>query len=457
MLMGLWDMYKFAGSGQAFEILDKFTDWFIRFTAPLTCSDMDGMLEIETGGILEVWADIYGESGRPEHLELIGKYTRRPLFDALVKGEDVLSNMHANTTVPEIIGAARAFEVTGESYYEKAVLAYWKCAVTERDAYITGSSDSGEIFCPPGVMAERLGAKNQEHCGVYNMIRLADILFRRTGDAIYADYIERAIHNGLLAQQNPYTGMPAYYQTMQAGAKKVWGTKTEDFWCCHGTVIQAHTVCKSYIYYREADTLCIAQYFPSILEYDGVRITQRIESQTGDTQGCINKNAGSASRPGNEKIIIEIESDDRKVFRLKLRIPWYISGTPVITVNGEKVECDGKPPSFVGITREWHDDTVCITLPKKITMERLPDMPDIAAFMEGPAVLAGLTCKERKLHFNPNKPEDLFRVLDGRHWARWNNRFITVGQEENIEFIPLCDVVDEKYTLYFPIGKECMY
>ena len=49
--------------------------------------------------------------------------------------------------------------------------------------------------------AARLGDKNQEHCIVYNMMRLADYLLRWTGDVAYADYWERNLYNGILAQQ----------------------------------------------------------------------------------------------------------------------------------------------------------------------------------------------------------------------------------------------------------------
>jgi len=76
---------------------------------------------------------------------------------------------------------------------------------------------------------------------VYNMIRLADYLFRWTGDATYADYIERnsTTDPGPTAS---VTGMVSYFLPLSAGARKLWGTPTCDFWCCHGTLVQAHTV-----------------------------------------------------------------------------------------------------------------------------------------------------------------------------------------------------------------------
>ena len=155
--------------------------------------------------------------------------TRR-LFDPLLAEEDVLTNMHMNTTIPEVQGAARAWEVTGEPRWRQIVDAYWRSGVTEH------GQTNGEVWSPPNALSSRLGFHTQEHCTVYNMMRLADTLLRWSDDPHYADYWERNLWNGILAQQHPETGMIAYFLPLYAGAEKVWGTPTEDFWCCHGSL-----------------------------------------------------------------------------------------------------------------------------------------------------------------------------------------------------------------------------
>ena len=99
--------------------------------------------------------------------------------------------MHANTTIPEIIGCAAVYEATKITRYRDIVLAYWKCAVTDRGYFVTGGQTNGEIWTPKHRQASRLGERNQEHCSVYNMIRLANILFTWTGDVSYLNYIEK--------------------------------------------------------------------------------------------------------------------------------------------------------------------------------------------------------------------------------------------------------------------------
>ncbi len=131
-LMGLWDMYAVGGNAQALEILVKWARWFHRWSGQFSHEQMDQILEAETGGMLEVWANLYGLTGEREHYELIQRYDRRRLFDPLLAGEDVLTNMHMNTTIPEVQGAARAWEVTGEPRWRQIVDAYWRSGVTER-------------------------------------------------------------------------------------------------------------------------------------------------------------------------------------------------------------------------------------------------------------------------------------------------------------------------------------
>jgi DUF1680 family protein len=162
-LMGLYDMAAYGGSQQALEILTHFASWFYRWSGQFNREQMDNILDVETGGMLEVWANLYGLTQKPEHLELMQRYERHRLFDRLLRGEDALTDRHANTTIPEAQGMARAFEVTGEVHYRQAVEAYWDFAVTRRGMFCTGGQNAGEIWTPPFAWSARLGDKDQEH------------------------------------------------------------------------------------------------------------------------------------------------------------------------------------------------------------------------------------------------------------------------------------------------------
>jgi len=455
-LMGLYDTYAFAGNEQALEIMANFAKWFHRWTAQFSREQMDAILNVETGGMLEAWANLYGVTGKQEHLDLVNRYDRPRLFDPLLAGDDVLTNLHANTTIPEAHGAARAYEVTGDERWRKIVEAYWRCAVTDRGAYCTGGQTCGEIWTPPFEMAARLGDKNQEHCTVYNMIRLAEYLFRWTGDVGYADYIERNLYNGILAQQNPKTGMVAYFLPLEAGGRKIWSSPTCDFWCCSGTLVQAHTIHNSYVYYQDEDDLRVSQYIPSELrwKHNGTSVTvrQMIEKQTGDSTRIIGR-SGAARRPNRLVIDISVACEKEMGFDLKLRLPWWLSGKAVVSVNDEKENVETGASSFHTISRSWKDDRVRLELPKTLQVCPLPDEPDTVAFVDGPIVLAGLCEEERTLHGDKSDPASMLTPDNEREWANWRGGYRVRGQERGLRFKPLHEVVDEPYTVYFPISS----
>ena len=106
-MMGLFDAARYAGSAEALDVLRGAAEWFIRFTDGVTRDQMSDMMDLEeTGGMMELWADLYAVTGEAGHLELMRRYERPRLFDPVSRGEDILTNMHANATIPEIHGAA---------------------------------------------------------------------------------------------------------------------------------------------------------------------------------------------------------------------------------------------------------------------------------------------------------------------------------------------------------------
>ena len=454
-LMGLYDVAAYAGNEQALDMMVRWAKWFYRWTSPFSREELDDILDVETGGMLEVWADLYGVTGKQEHLELVHRYDRPRLFDRLLAGEDPLTNRHANTTIPEAHGAARAYEVTGEERWREIVEAYWRCAVTDRGAFCTGGQTTGEIWTPPFEFAARLGDKNQEHCVVYNMMRLAHYLLRWTGDVTYADYIERNLYNGILAQQHPETGMVAYFLPLQAGARKIWGSPTDDFWCCHGSLVQAHTLHNAYVYYEDEEGLVVCQYVPTKLEWewDGVPVAVK---QVFDEEASTSRPRdpdGSVHRPKRWAIELSVRCEQPVAFALKLRLPWWLSGEARILVNGEPETITTGRSSFHEIQRTWQDDTVRVELPKALSTCPLPDEPDTVAFMDGPVVLGGLCDEERMLYGDQDDPETMLTADNEREWTMWRPGYRTCNQERGFRFVPLYEIGDERYTVYFPVRE----
>lgn len=441
--MGLVDMYKYSQNSKSLDIADRWADWFHEWSGNYTRQQMDDILDFETGGMLEIWADLYGITGKQKYIELMERYDRPRLFEKLLANEDPLTNKHANTTIPEIHGAARAWEVTQDSRYRKIVEAYWNQSVLERGYFCTGGQTNAEVWSPKHTLGTRLSPTNQEHCVVYNMIRLADYLFRWTGDVNYLDYIERNIYNGIFAQQNPYTGMVIYYMPLHANSVKKWGSPTEHFWCCHGTLVQAHTMYAEIACYESVDELFISQYIPATFKWikNGVEIEIKLNllPKWIDTHDC-----------KDNKIHVEIKTSQPIEFSVNFRIPWWVDNAPDFRINDESYNTDFKKISdFVTIKRYWRNDNITITLDKKVYTVSLPDIPDMVAFMYGPTVLAGLCEEERTIYTGGKPPGQLLRPFNVSKWDK--ESFYTTEQPINIKFIPLHDVINERYTIYFPV------
>lgn len=482
-LMGLVDMYELAGNQEALQVADRFADWFYDWSAGFTREQFDDILDFETGGMLEIWAQMLDHTGKDKYRELLKRYYRGRFFDPLLEGKDVLTNMHANTTIPEVLGCARAYEVTGEQHWRDIVEAYWDLAVNQRGQYATGGQTSGEIWSAKQSLGARLGDKNQEYCTVYNMLRLADYLFRWTKDPRYADYIEMGIYNGMMAQaywqrfktngqhyDTPDEGLLTYFLPLAPGSKKGWASETNDFFCCHGTLVQGNAAWERDILYQEGDDLYVAQYFDFSAKVQVGDQTVELSMARDTLTGSFHLSSTSSARqnihentakyphhPDCRAEVLTIHTQAPVEFTLHVRIPWWVQGEAVVCVNGqEQARVSGKS-GFVTLHRLWENgDVVRIEMPLGVHTWSLPEDPNMVAFLYGPVLLAGLCDEERQLTIQGKDAATILTHDGEREWGSWKDTFKTVGQERGLRFIPLYQVGYETYTIYFPLKNNAL-
>ena len=470
--MGLLDMAQKAGYTKALDVAVHFAEWFYEWSGRFSREHFQKILDVETGGMLEIWAILYRLTGKEMFRELMDRYYRESLFDGLLEGRDVLTNMHANTTIPEVLGAAAWYRATGEEKMLEIVKRYWEAAVTRKGSYATGGQTCGEIWSPDGQLAARLGDKNQEHCTVYNMMRLADFLFRETGDCAFMDYWEKNLYNGIMAQGYwkgsfthgfqyneglPDEGLLTYFLPLRAGARKGWATKTNDFFCCHGTLVQANAALNNAIYYTREGEVCVCQYFDSEFRSEDGKLTirQMTDRQNGNAPG-----ASGVQRIND--VCPTVTADPRKLavelnvsgagdgLTLKVRIPGWTKGTSIV-IDGKPAEGKWTPGSFAELKISGPESRIRLEFRKAITIETLPGDEHMAAFLDGPVVLAGLCDEERTLYVSGQAPEAILTADNEREWAAWKHTYKTVGQERGIRFIPLYEVGYQPYSVYFPL------
>lgn len=477
LFMGLVDVYKYMKNEQALMIADKLADWFYEWSGRYSREEFDDILDVETGGMLEIWAELLEITKAEKYRILLDRYYRGRLFDALLEGKDALTNMHANTTIPEILGCARAYEVTGEKKWLEIVQAYWKCAVTDRGCFATGGQTQGEIWTPRQKLKARLGDKNQEHCTVYNMIRLAEFLFRQTTDPQYMQYIEYNAQNGLFAQtywqgvsfyEGEKKGLLTYFLPMKAASRKEWAGENDSFFCCHGTMVQANAALNRFMYYQDGRTLYVTQYADTdaSFEIDGhkVMLVQRRDHMNGSLQDSSVNTAKQTisdttsafeNMPDFRKYVLTIQTEGEVAFTLKLRVPDYIREKASVYVNGDKLCETDKTGEFVELERTFKaGDRVELRVPLGLKFVPLPDDSDMGAFRYGPYVLAGITDKERVLSLYTDKPEEELSADTEREWGNFRIFFKTENQDPGISFKKISDIGYEPYQMYFKIRRK---
>lgn len=452
-LLGLYHSYMYAGNEKALELLGYAADWYLNWTADMLVKNPHAIYSGEEGGMLEVWAGLYELTHDQRYLTLAERYSQPSIYKKLTEGTGPLSDCHMNASIPWSHGAAKMYEITGDEKWLELTKKFWKCAVEDRESYCTGGQGSGEYWVSPGRLGTFLSDRNQEFCTVYNMVRLADYLLRFTGEAKYADYIEQNLYNGFLAQQNKFTGMPTYFLPMKAGSRKKWGSKTHDFWCCHGTMVQSQTIYPTLCYYEDKADNCVlvSQYIPS--EYkrnDNVTISQNVDMKYYNDGAFFDEHDNS--RMNRWYLQLNITAKTPESFTLSLRIPSWVSDTPVVMINGEALTDMEIKDGYVHLSREWAQDTISLYFPSKLTMTTLSDAPQLTAFAEGPIVLAGLCNKDRGIHVENGAPESALSYVTEHTYSTFpwmQSTYCTIHEPENFRLMPLYDITDEEYTVYF--------
>lgn len=457
VMAGLRDAHLIRGSSQAREVLVRFADWIDDAAKPVGAVAMQRMLDREHGGMNEVLADLAAITGNNRYRDLAVRFSHRALFEPLAAGRDTLDGLHSNTQIPKVIGFSRIYDISGRGWesYDTAAKFFWR-SVVEKRSFATGGHGDSEHFFPPGQFAEHLSSgKTMETCCTHNMMRLTRSLFGREPLAAYTDYFERALFNGILAAQDPDSGMNTYFQSTRAGYVKLYHTPFDSFWCCTGSGIENHARYGETIYAQDADTLYVNLFLASTLHWRerGLKVVQ------------------ATAFPDTDHTRLEFSTEKPQAMRVAFRQPAWCAAMTV-TVNGRRRVVARQPGSYYLLNRTFRQgDVVEVRLPMRLKLEPLPHSPEHAAVMYGPIVLAarlgtqGLTTgsqlivNERESGQMLNEPvaipvwgKPLEQMLTGIERSdpqslRFTGRGFADGA--SVEFIPWFRIAHERHNLYW--------
>src|SRR4029077_4809849 len=104
---GLRDAYRYTGNRTALDIEIRAAGWAESILSKMTDAQTQKMLNTEFGGMNEVLADLYADTGDRRWLELSYHFEFRQVVDPWKEHEDDLNGLHGNATIPKEIGSAR--------------------------------------------------------------------------------------------------------------------------------------------------------------------------------------------------------------------------------------------------------------------------------------------------------------------------------------------------------------
>ena len=370
---GLRDAYHYTGNRTALDVEIKFAGWAGSIVTNLTDAQDQRMLNTEYGGMNEVLADLYADTGEKQWLALSDKFEHKSFVDPLARHEDILGGKHENMEIPKMIGDEARYLYTGNETDGSAANFFWDQVVFHH-SFATGGAGHDEYFGPADKLNDIVQGRDAESCPVYNMLKLSRTLFAVQPDIKYADFQERAVFNHVLASIDPTNGRMCYMVPVGQGVQHEYQDMFRDFTCCVGTGMEDMAIIGDGIYYESGDKLWVNLYTPSSADWKTRSV--KLEMQT--------------DLPDGENVMLKLATKSRKKFTLALRRPAWAGDGFSVTVNGQAVPDLPRPDSYVEITRAWRNgDTVALVLPKRLHEEPLPDNPRRVALMWGPLVLAG--------------------------------------------------------------------
>lgn len=243
-----------------------------------------------------------------------------------------VANGKAYEMLSNLCGLCELYRATGDRSLLAPVLAAWRDIVANR-LYITGSGSSHEHWQADHDLPNAESDRICETCVTVTWLQLNLQLLRITGEARYANQLERTAYNHLLGAQKPSGDAWCYYTPLEG--RKPYSASVS---CCLSSGPRGVALLPTFVYGAESDAIAVNLYAPSRAELTlpgGGRVALR--QTTGYPYA-------SASR-------IEVERAPAAM-TLRLRVPPWLRSLRV-RVNGRPVAAPVGADGYAALKRRW--------------------------------------------------------------------------------------------------------
>lgn len=448
LFAGLNDVYHYADNTKAKNILIKLGDWFIELIRPLSDEQIQNILKTEHGGLNESFADLYIITKNKKYLQTAEKISHLAILNPLLKKEDKLTGLHANTQIPKVIGFEKIALLSGNKEWSAAAEFFWN-NVTQKRSVAFGGNSVAEHFNPVDDFSS-MTKSNQgpETCNSYNMERLSKALFLDKNNISYLDFYERTLYNHILSSQHPEKGGFVYFTPIRPNHYRVYSQPETSMWCCVGSGLENHSKYGELIYSHRDEDVFVNLFIPSTLDWKEKEV--EIDQST--------------KFPFENTADLVLKLKKSKTFSVNIRCPKWAENFEIL-INEKVQKFSAKPSSYVLLKRKWKSgDRITVRFKTSTHLEDLPDGSNWSAFINGPIVLAAKTSDKdldglfaddsRMGHVAAGKyfPLDQAYAMIGAK-AEYLAKLEELGNQhfrlDSLELQPFFEIHDSRYQMYF--------
>jgi uncharacterized protein len=255
-----------------------------------------------------------------------------------------------------------------------------------------------------------------ELCAVVEYMFTLEHLTRIFGDGEYADILEKVAYNALpatiTADWHGHQYDQQVNQVLCTQARRNWTLNGDEsnmfglepnFGCCTANMHQGWPKLAARLWMSTSDDgLAAVSYAPC-----------KVNGTVGKNRDKVTLHVDS-TYPFHETISIQVQTNGKVTFPLKLRIPKWCK-EPNLSINGEQVDIGEVEKGYYTVTREWtNGDQLVLELPMEIEMERRAD--NAVGIHRGPLVYA-LKVKEK---WRKRSGNNVFPNLEVVPESAWN-------------------------------------
>ena len=372
-LLGLLTYAQSTGYAPALEAAKKIGELLLaNFGAQghLDLNERSTHTGMASGSVLEPIVLLYRATNDPRFLDFARLIVEK--WEA-ANGPKLASQLAGNVPVKQtanakayemlscLVGLCELYRATGEVRYLNPVLNAW-LDILNTQLLITGSGSSAEHWTDARQFLSSVNDKVAETCVTVTWIQLNQQLLRLTGNAKYADELEKTFYNHLAAAQRPDGAAWCYFTALDG--RKPYQTEQN---CCTSSGPRAWALLPTFAYQTTDDGVVVNFFGPSVATLKLKNCKQvTIRQET--------------NYPIEGRVTISVTVPEPLKFALYVRVPAWSQ------LNGIKA----KPGEYWLLRQTWSKTqtiTLDFALPVRVAIGSGANSGRVA-LIRGPEVLA---------------------------------------------------------------------